>query len=143
MHLMGTKRHSVDSKLRLKLPAEFRREFGDQVCLLPMGESLYGFTPEEHASFVEERFGANFNPRNRAQEDLRRLLNATTVELDIDSAGRISLGKVPEAARPWVKANKPVVVVGNERRFEIWNEESWAKKEQEMQAQLESLLYDA
>ncbi len=143
MHLMGTKRHSVDSKLRLKLPAEFRREFDDQVCLLPMGESLYGFTPAEHASFVEERFGSNFNPRNRAQEDLRRLLNASTVEVDIDSAGRISLGKVPEEARTWIEPNKPVVVVGNERRFEIWNEESWKRLEQETQAKLQSLLYDA
>ncbi len=143
MHLMGTKRHSVDSKLRLKLPAEFRREFGDQVCLLPMGESLYGFTPEEHASFVEERFGEDFNPRNRTQEDLRRLLNATTVELDIDAAGRICLGKVPEAYRPWVKAGKPVVVVGNERRFEIWDDESWAAMEKEMLPKLETLLYDA
>ncbi len=143
MHLMGTKRHSVDSKLRLKLPAEFRREFDDQVCLLPMGESLYGFTPAEHASFVEERFGADFNPRNRTQEDLRRLLNATTVELDIDSAGRICLGKVPEEYREWVKAGKQVVVVGNERRFEIWNEQSWEQMEREMRSKLQTLLYDA
>lgn len=142
MHLMGTKRHSVDSKLRLKLPADFRREFGERVCLLPMGESLYGFTPEEHASFVEERFGGAFNPRNRDQENLRRMLNANTVELDIDSAGRICLGRVPEHLRPWVKPGEPVVVVGNERRMEIWNAESWDAMETALLPKLNALLYD-
>ncbi len=142
MHLMGTKRHSVDSKLRLKLPAEFRREFGDQVCLLPVNESLYGFTPEEHARFVAERFGDSYDPRDRTQEDLRLMLNALTVELDIDSAGRISLGRVPEKLRPWIAPGQPVVVVGNENRFEIWRPESWDAKEAKLLPQLEALLYD-
>ena len=143
MHLTGNRRHSVDAKLRLKLPADFRREFEGQVCLLPLNGTLYGFTPEGHAEFVAGFFPGGFNPRDREQEARRRLLNASTVTVDIDSAGRICLGKVPEAYRPWVKAGKPVVVVGNERRFEIWDDESWAAMEKEMLPKLETLLYDA
>ncbi len=142
MHLTGNRRHSVDAKLRLKLPADFRREFEGQVCLLPLNGTLYGFTPEGHAEFVAGFFPGGFNPRDREQEARRRLLNASTVTVDIDSAGRICLGKVPERYLPQLGDSRQVVVVGNEGHFEVWSEDAWRKEEERMMDELDRLLYE-
>ncbi len=96
MYLTGSKQHTLDAKVRLTLPAEFRREFDREVCIVPAASALYGFTPEGHKAWVESSFPNGFNPRSAADDKLRRFLNGQTVHVDIDSAGRIALGKIPE-----------------------------------------------
>lgn len=140
MHLTGTRRHTVDAKLRLKLPADFRREFGDRVCLLPWQGALYGFTPEGHEAFVQEFFPDGFNPLDRKSVVIHRALHKHTETVDIDSAGRISLGKVPEEAQPLLGEKRQVVVVGNEDHFEIWSEDAWEAEEAKSLAVLGELF---
>ncbi len=143
MHLTGNRRHTIDAKLRLKLPAEFRREFESQVCLLPLNGVLYGFTPEGHARWVEEQFSEGFNPRNRDQVEFLRLLNALTETVDIDSAGRICLGRIDERYRQGIVKGMSVRVSGNDDHFEIWPEELVDEMDDEgTEAELENLFFD-
>ena len=95
MYLTGTYGRSLDAKSRITLPATFRKQFDVQVCLVPVGNALYGFTPESHQAWIASFFPNGFNPRNRKDDKLRRALASRTVTVDIDSAGR-STHKVME-----------------------------------------------
>ena len=55
MYLTGTYGRSLDAKSRITLPATFRKQFDVQVCLVPVGNALYGFTPEDIARCGIER----------------------------------------------------------------------------------------
>ncbi|MGI6755655.1 MAG: division/cell wall cluster transcriptional repressor MraZ [Atopobiaceae bacterium] len=131
MYLTGSKQYNLDAKGRLTLPASYRKDFADQVCLIPLKSSLYGFTPEGFRAWVDSFFeqdGGHFNPRNRKDVQLRLLLTGSAVTVDIDSAGRIALGKldaVDASARTRLGLDKDVTVVGALDHFEVWNTQSW------------------
>lgn len=131
MYLTGSKQYNLDAKARLTLPAAYRKEFGEQVCLIPLKSSLYGFTPEGFRDWVDSFFeqdGGHFNPRSRDDVRLRLLLTGSAVTVDIDSAGRIALGKLDAAdpaARKRLGLERDVTVVGAQDHFEVWNTDSW------------------
>ena len=92
---------SVDAKARVTLPAVFRKQLvdGDKktIYLVPLNGCVNGFTPERFEEYVNGLFeyGDNhFDPRNRDDVRLKRGLWARAVEVDIDSAGRVALGKL-------------------------------------------------
>ena len=81
MYLTGTYKHNLDAKQRITLPAPFRKEFGEKVCLIPIGGKILGFTPEGHQAWVESYFPNGYNPRSKKDERLRFLLTAKTMTL--------------------------------------------------------------
>ncbi len=75
---LGTRKHSLDAKSRLTLPADFRKQVGDQVCLVPLKDALYGFAPVEYEAWVNSFFEngeRHFDPRSRV---LPRMLSWST-----------------------------------------------------------------
>lgn len=141
MYLTGSKKHSLDAKARLTLPAGYRREFDAKVVLLPMSDALYGFTPEGHKAFVESQFPEGYDARSREDATLRRLLNLLSVTVDIDSAGRIALGKVPEADRERLGLKGEVMVVGNDDHFEVMSVEAWEALQTDSASLLDALMF--
>ena len=98
--LAGSYPMSVDAKARVTLPAVFRKQLvdGDKktIYLVPLNGCVNGFTPEGFEAYVDGLFeyGDNhFDPRSRDDVRLRTGLWARAVEVDIDSAGRVALGK--------------------------------------------------
>lgn len=121
MYLTGSYQHNLDAKLRLTLPASFRRQFEGIVHLVPVGNAIFGFTPDAHAAWVMSHFPDGFNPRSRKDDDLKRKLNKRTVIVEVDGAGRISLGKVPAPQLEKRGIARAVTVIGNGDHFEVWN----------------------
>ncbi|TGY61402.1 MraZ family transcriptional regulator [Muricaecibacterium torontonense] len=142
MYLTGSRTHSLDSKVRLTLPADMRREFDDRVCLVPLKDALYGFTPEGHQAWVASYFPNGYNPRNPDDIKLRGGLTGRTVTVDVDSAGRIALGKVDESKRKALGLEGEVTVVGNVDHFEIWNTDRWEAAQAAFEENLDSLMFD-
>lgn len=143
MYLTGSKSYTLDAKARLTLPADIRREFTEQVCLVPLPEALYGFTPEAHRAWVASFFPGGFNPRSKRDRDLRRHLTSSTVTLDIDRAGRIALSKVAPEVRASLEIEREVAVVGNDDHFEIWNSSRWDKEQADFSNEaLDALMFD-
>lgn len=148
LKLTGTYPMTVDSKARITLPATFRKELGKTIKLVPFQGCVYGFTPEGFDEWIQGLFehgDEHFNPRSRQDERLSRGLNASAVELDIDSAGRIALGKLDVAKpgrRERLGLEGAVVVLGNRDHFEVWNSEKWAAEEESYDEELDALLYD-
>lgn len=148
MYLTGSKQYNLDAKGRLTLPATYRKDFTDSVCLIPLKEALYGFTPEGFEAWVNsffDRDGKSFNPRNRKDVALRRMLTGSTVTVDIDSAGRIALGKLDALdanARERLGLKKDVTVVGVGDHFEVWNTQRWEEEQSSAMDALDALMYD-
>jgi len=76
---------------------------------------------------------------NRQVRQLQRLLIGHATEVEMDGAGRILL---PGPLREFADLTKHTVLIGQGKKFEIWNEDSWnAQREQwfEEQDKAESL----
>ena len=118
--LTGQYQRSLDSKIRVTLPATQRKELGDSVVLIRRENALHGYSPV--ASIPMEG-------KDRRQVDRAlRSLNARATPVDIDSAGRVALGKIDESdpnARKELSLKRDVTIVGNGDHIEIWDTKKW------------------
>ena len=141
---------SVDAKGRVTLPAVFRKQLVDEtnktILLVPFDGCVNGFTREGFKAWVDGLFeygDHHFDPRNRKDVMLKRGLMGSAVEIDVDSAGRVALGKldVKPGTREKLGLVADVTVVGADAHFEVWNTEEWNKQQADFEMDLESLLY--
>ena len=149
--LAGSYPMSVDAKARVTLPAVFRKQLvdGDKktIYLVPLNGCVNGFTPEGFEAYVDGLFeygDHHFDPRSRDDVRLRTGLWARAVEVDIDSAGRVALGKL-DVAKPGTREklglNDAVTVVGAGDHFEVWNAEKWNATQESLEDDLDALLF--
>lgn len=148
--LTGAYPMSVDAKGRVTLPAVFRKQLVDEtnktILLVPFDGCVNGFTREGFKAWVDGLFeyaDHHFDPRNRKDVMLKRGLMGSAVEIDVDSAGRVALGKldVKPGTREKFGLVADVTVVGADDHFEVWNTEEWNKQQADFEMDLESLLY--
>ena len=59
---------------------------------------------------------------NKATRRVQRLLLGHATDMEMDSAGRIS---IPSVLRDHAELDKKVMLVGQGNKFEIWSEENW------------------
>ena len=148
--LTGAYPMSVDAKGRVTLPAVFRKQLVDEtnktILLVPFDGCVNGFTREGFKAWVDGLFeygDHHFDPRNRKDVMLKRGLMGSAVEIDVDSAGRVALGKLD--AKPGTREKlglvADVTVVGADDHFEVWNTEEWNRQQADFEMDLESLLY--
>ena len=111
---------SLDSKHRLVLPAKFRSLLGERVYLGLQGNSLAVYSEE---AFWETSQRLLEKVRTGEIEPQARLaFGSNTVDIDIDSAGRIT---IPQWMRESVNLTSDVVVAGAVSHIEIWNKDSY------------------
>ena len=149
--LTGAYPMSVDAKGRVTLPAVFRKQLVDEtnktILLVPFDGCVNGFTREGFKAWVDGLFeygDHHFDPRNRKDVMLKRGLMGSAVEIDIDSAGRVALGKldaVKADTREKYGLVGDVTVVGADDHFEVWSTEKWNEQQADFEMDLESLLY--
>ena len=145
--LFGTFNMNCDSKARVTLPAAHRKVVGATVVLLPFDGRVYGFTPEGFTAWIDQLFEQSdhaFDPRNRDDVRLRTGLMSLAVSVDIDSAGRIALGKLDVAhpgRREELGLTSEITIVGADDHFEVWNTAKWTEQNAALEDQLVSLFY--
>ena len=116
----------LDEKGRMAMPTRYRDKLRqdsnnqmiltidtDEPCLL-----LYPLSIWEN---IEKKIEAlpSFNKMTRR---IQRLLLGHATEIELDAQGRILL---PPSLRDFAELQKNVVLVGQGKKFEIWNEETW------------------
>ena len=149
--LVGSYPMSVDSKARVTLPAMFRKEMceGDSktIYLVPMKESVEGFTPAGFEAWIDSLFkkeGEGYDSRSRKDVLLRRSLTSRAVPVDIDSAGRVALGKL-DASKPGTREKYgltgDVTIIGATDHFEVWNTEKWNEQQAAIDDELDELMF--
>ncbi len=141
--LTGQYQRSLDSKSRVTLPAILRKQFDEMVQFVPRKDALYGYAPEAFEAWVSS---LNLNPRSRDDAETLLRLNSMAATVEIDSAGRVALGKIDETARGQrarLGLDGDLMIVGAGDHFEIWNAEKWNEKFNADDAvdRLESLLF--
>lgn len=143
----GTYPMNVDGKARITIPSTFRQEVEKRIKLVPMKDCVYGFTSDGFDTWVEGLFannGREFNPRDPKDVKLRRGLYANAVDVDIDSAGRIALGKLDVARagrREALGLTGAVVVIGAGDHFEVWNADKWRAEQESFDDDLDALMF--
>ena len=120
---------SLDAKGRIVLPARYRERLveisnsqlvatidTDQLCLL-----IY---PLNEWELIEEKIEAlpSFNPTTRR---IQRLLIGHATEIEVDANGRMLL---PNPLREYAQLGKKVVLIGQGKKFELWDEVLWNQR---------------
>lgn len=132
---LGEYQHTLDAKGRVSLPRKFRDEIGSRIFVTKGLENcLYVYPAEGYAAFLENLMSASDFDRNSLA--LRRHFTAGASEVEIDSAGRVSL---TPALRAHAAVSKDVIVAGVGDRIEIWDAEAWAA----YQAENATSIWDA
>ncbi len=123
---------SLDAKGRIVLPARYRDRLleicqsqlvvtidTDQPCLL-----IY---PLPEWELIEEKIEAlpSFNPTTRR---IQRLLIGHATEIEVDGNGRMLLSA---PLRDYAQLGKKVVLIGQGKKFELWDEAVWTERMQE------------
>ena len=125
----GASNLSLDAKGRIVLPARYRERLleichsqlivtidTEQPCLL-----IY---PLPEWELIEEKIEAlpSFNPTTRR---IQRLLIGHATEVEVDANGRMLLST---PLRDYAQLGKKVVLIGQGKKFELWDEELWSQR---------------
>lgn len=119
---------NIDGKGRIVMPTRYRERLQldsksaviltidtEEQCLL-----LYPLPAWEE---IERKLAAlpSFNPAARR---IQRLLMGHATEMEMDNQGRILL---PPMLREYAELEKRAVLVGQGKKFELWEEDHWGK----------------
>ncbi len=125
--LIGTYRHSVDSKKRMRIPSKFKSELGSN-CIITKGTgvNLMVFSGDGFNDLYERLSNISIFD-NDAQKPVRKFLSSA-FEAEEDAQGRILL---PKELVLHAEITKNIVFVGVGNRVEIWAEEIWDKMQED------------
>ena len=117
---------NIDAKGRIVMPTRYRERLqleGQNVVVLTIDTEarcllLYPLSEWED---IERKLASlpSFNPAARR---IQRLLMGHATDIEIDAQGRMLL---PPLLREYAKLNKRVVMVGQGRKLELWDESYW------------------
>lgn len=124
---LGEYQHTLDPKGRVSLPRKFRDATGGTVVVSKGFEkALAVYTVEGYQAFLAELLsGGEFTRDVRA---VRRHFTVGASEVEIDSAGRVSL---PAPLREFAGLGKDLIVAGVGDHMEIWDAKAWDAYETE------------
>ena len=123
---------NIDVKGRLAIPTRHRDPLADDcegrlVVTIDTESTCLLLYPVPEWEKIENKL-QNLPSFNRAARRIQRLLIGHATEVELDPQGRILL---PPLLRDYARLEKRVMLVGQGRRFEIWDEQAWqANREQ-------------
>ena len=116
----------LDDKGRMAIPARYRDSLkaeseGQVVVTIDTEERCLLLYPLPDWEVIERKIEAlpSFNPSARR---IQRLLIGHATEVELDTHGRLLL---PAALRDYAGLQKSIVLIGQGKKFELWDEEQW------------------
>jgi len=132
---LGEFSHTIDDKGRLTLPVKFRAELGDGVVVTRgVDQCLFIFTTAEFQTLAD-RISSLPVTQSEGRELARHFFSGAS-DVELDKHGRIL---IPQNLREYADLNGDVVVVGVNRRIEVWNAAAW----RQVRERFESAASDA
>jgi MraZ protein len=121
----GIAQLNLDSKGRLAVPARHRdaliERCGGHLVITADADHCLLVYPLPDWELIQQKLEGLSNLDARVRELQRRLIGFA-VDVDIDSAGRVLISP---ALRQFAQLDKNVVLVGQGKKFELWNQENW------------------
>jgi MraZ protein len=125
--------YSLDAKNRLNVPAKFRPAFSDGVVLAKALEPCVAIWAPEAFETWTDSFLSNLNPVSAERRKLTRFFAGNSWDLELDSAGRVTLN-APLLAHAGI--SKEVVVIGNLDHIEVWDRGRWQKDQETLDSEI-------
>ena len=138
MHFRGINNISVDAKGRMAMPARYRERLlegcgGRLVVTVDQDHCLLVY-PLPEWEVIESKLIA-LPSLNKQARLLQRLLIGHATELDMDAQGRILL---PAMLRDFAGLKKKAVIIGQGKKLEIWDEDTWSESQEEWVAAVQA-----
>lgn len=119
--LIGTYRHQIDEKCRMRMPSKFKAELGDGFIITKgTNNCLYAFSADKFTELYNKL--TNLPIFDAEVQKPVRMLLSSAFETEEDKQGRILVAK---ELREFAKITKNIVFIGSGSRVEIWAEEEW------------------
>jgi len=117
---------NLDAKGRVTIPTRYRTRLqercsGEMVVTIDTEEPCLLLYPLPEWEIIEAKITA-LSSFNRATRRIQRLLVGHATEMEMDANGRVL---VPGPLREYANLNKEIVMVGQGKKFEIWDEQRW------------------
>jgi MraZ protein len=116
----------IDAKGRLSIPSRYRVALLDEagntvVVTIDTEQPCLLLYPTPRWLEIEQKLEqlSSFHPASRR---IQRLLIGHATDVELDSQGRILL---PPLLREYARLDKSAMLVGQGKKFEIWNEGQW------------------
>ena len=133
MAFRGQFDYTLDAKKRLNVPAKFRPSFANGVVLAKALEPCVAiWSPDAFEQWTESFLG-NLNPVSRERRSLARYFAGNSWDVELDSAGRVTLG---QPLLEYAGIEKEVVVVGNLDHIEVWDRGRWQADQKELDSEI-------
>lgn len=145
MLFTGRSEHTLDSTLRLAIPARFRNQWqperdGNAWMCLPWPSGCLRLYTEGAFTVLSRRYGQTLGGDD-AETAVDTMLFGMAERLEHDTAGRVMLPKHQiELAQMDAGPKSSVTLVGAGNRLEVWDTARWQKEERERFTKLPELL---
>ena len=132
---------NIDVKGRFAVPARYRERLNDlcagrivvTISLMDRCLTVYPFPDWQQIEADLKKLPA----LDRQAEAIRHLLIGHANECEMDGQGRILLS---QSLRDFASLGKHVKLVGQGNKFELWDEQAWTRRCEELLAQVDDLL---
>ncbi|TWX66203.1 division/cell wall cluster transcriptional repressor MraZ [Colwellia sp. C1TZA3] len=135
----GTSAITLDSKNRITIPTRYREELfadcqGKMVCTVDIQHPCLLLYPLPEWEEIELKLCelSSMNPQERL---LQQVLLGNASDCEIDKSGRLL---IHGPLRQHAGLKKNLMLVGQLRKFEIWNDSAWQHQMQHGIAQIQS-----
>ncbi len=132
----GVNTLNLDTKGRMAMPTRYRdrlseRSEGKLVVTIDTDEQCLLIYPLPEWEDIERKLDAlpSFNAQARR---VQRLLMGHATDVEMDSHGRVLL---PPPLRQYANLNKHTVLIGQGKKFELWDEAVWTERRDSWLAQ--------
>jgi MraZ protein len=135
----GRYEYAIDDKSRLSIPSKFREILSanfDMKLILTNLDGCIAAYPDREWADVQQRIADSGALKKEARSFLRFFFSGAS-ECSIDRLGRIL---IPQSLRSYGGIRKNVVIVGMNKKIEIWAEEAWAEIVKEATSDREKMV---
>lgn len=134
----GRFEYSLDEKNRVSIPAKFReilmRHYDMNLILTNLDRCIAAY-PRKEWQALKDRLSQSQIATRDIKLFLRFFYSGVT-ECPIDRLGRIL---IPHSLKSFAKIVKDVVIIGMDKRIEIWSKEEWEKLVGEVTSDMDRL----
>jgi MraZ protein len=121
----------LDEKGRLAMPARYREILNTKaknqiIATIDTESKCLLLYPLPDWEIIEQKI-ESLPSFNRAARRIQRLLIGHATEMELDGSGRILL---PQLLRDYAGLKKSVVLLGQGKKFELWDETEWQQARQ-------------
>lgn len=122
----GSSQLSLDAKGRIMLPARHREALseicdGELIVTVDTYQPCLLIYPVNEWEVIQDKIDA-LPSLNKVTRMIQRRLVGNAHDVSIDAGGRLLL---PSKHRKFAQLEKKVLLVGQGKKFELWNEEAW------------------